>query len=205
MLVDNDLKMREAHMGRYRTAEANTDLYTLMATPIAGAYEVQPALRTDCRGSFVKAFHAPTFAACGLETDFAESFYSISTQRVLRGLHFQRPPHDYAKLVYCPSGSVLDVMVDLRRSSPSYGTHLLTVLSGERANMRYLPRGVAHGFYVLSEQAITAYMVSAPHVPWADDGILWNSAGIPWPDADPILSSRDHHLLPFAELGEVFV
>jgi dTDP-4-dehydrorhamnose 3,5-epimerase len=129
-------------------------------TPLPGCYEIQPRVLSDARGSFVKTFHRDWFAECGLATEFAEVYYSMSDRRVLRGLHFQLPPHDCAKLVYCVAGQVMDVAVDLRVGSPTFGQFTHLELSAERANLVYLPTGLAHGFYTLSEQAVMVYHVT---------------------------------------------
>src|ERR1700739_3724115 len=96
----------------------------LLPTAIAGCYQIVPNVFRDERGAFVKVFHEELFREHGLRTDFAEEYYSVSRERVLRGLHFQTPPHDHAKLVYCLQGSVLDVALDLRLGSPDYGPPL---------------------------------------------------------------------------------
>jgi dTDP-4-dehydrorhamnose 3,5-epimerase len=171
---------------------------------IAGCFELRPRVMHDTRGRFVKVFHKPAFQALGLEADFSEEYYSVSQKGVLRGLHFQLPPHDHAKLVYCVAGTVLDVVVDLRTDSPTYGQHAAFELSAEAANMVYMPRGVAHGFYVLSESAVLVYKVSTVYAPDADAGIRWDSAGIQWPDEDPLVSLRDQGLPPLAQFTSPF-
>lgn len=161
------------------------------ATAIPGCRLLVPQIFRDERGTFVKTFHRQVFAELGLETDWREEYYSVSHKGVLRGLHFQLPPHDHAKLVYCTAGAVLDAVLDLRVGSPTFGTHILVELSAAKANMIYLPPGMAHGFYTLSDQATMMYKVSTVYAPAADAGILWSSAGIPWPDDRPTLSQRD--------------
>lgn len=160
-------------------------------TTIPGCFNIFPDVRRDERGSFVKTFHKELFVERELEHAFAEEYYSVSRQGVLRGLHFQLPPHQHAKLVYCIDGQVMDAVVDLRRGSPSYGQHAVFDLNAEAANVLYIPPGLAHGFYTLSEQATLIYKVTTVYAPESDAGILWNSAGIPWPDEKPLLSPRD--------------
>lgn len=143
------------------------------------------------RGRFVKVFHKQTFAEKGLETHFAEEYYSISHKNVIRGLHFQLPPMDHVKMVYCVQGEVLDVVLDLRVGSPTYGEHVLFELSAAKANSIYIPKGMAHGFCAVSELAILVYKVGTIYSPNHDAGVLWNSAGIAWPTKQPILSARD--------------
>ena len=152
---------------------------------------MQPKTFEDARGRFVKVFHEQAFAALGLETVFAEEYYSISHKNVVRGLHFQLPPFDHVKMVYCVQGEVLDAVVDLRVGSTTYGQYALFELGAARANSIYIPSGLAHGFCVLSEQAIMIYKVSTIYSPAHDAGVLWNSAGIPWPTSEVIVSGRD--------------
>lgn len=150
-----------------------------------------PAIRTDSRGKFVKTFHEDFFRQHGLAVDFREEYYTVSQRGVLRGLHFQLPPAAHAKLVYCAHGEVLDVVVDLRQGSPTYRKHYSVLLSTDKANQIYVPIGLAHGFFVVSETATVTYKVTSVYAPDLDSGILWNSAGITWPTGLPILSERD--------------
>jgi dTDP-4-dehydrorhamnose 3,5-epimerase len=173
-------------------------------TLIPGCYELQPNAFKDERGFFIKTFHRDVFEYNGLETNFVEEYYSFSHKGVLRGLHFQLPPMDHVKLVYCVYGRVLDVIVDLRVGSPTYGDFEIFELSDEQANMVYIPKGLAHGFYVLSESAIMMYKVSTVYSPEHDTGILWNSIGIPWPDEKPIISKRDSEFLAFKDFKSHF-
>lgn len=171
----------------------------IQPTTIPGCFQVSPKVFTDNRGSFVKTFHRELFEQQGLETDWREEYYSTSYKGVLRGLHFQLPPHDHTKLVYCAFGEVLDVVLDLRVGSPSYGTHVMFQLNAIDAHMVYIPKGCAHGFYTLSEQATMMYKVSSVYAPSSDAGLLWNSIGISWPDDTPIMSDRDKAFPIFAD------
>ena len=174
-------------------------------TPIPGCFEIPLPTCRDARGTFVKTFQSDRFAESHLATRFAEEYYTVSHRGVLRGLHFQVPPRDHDKIVYCLSGEVMDAIVDLRRGSPGYGRHHVFRLSGENPALVYIPRGVAHGFYVLSDQAIMAYKVTSAYSPEHDKGILWNSAGIPWPDRAPLLSERDMRFSPLGEFRTPFI
>lgn len=173
-------------------------------TPIPGCLVLHPPVFTDARGRFSKPYHRQQFAGLSLETDFAEQFYSLSHRGVLRGLHFQLPPHDHAKLVYCVSGSVLDAVVDLRLGSPTFGQHAVIELSAARGNAVYIPAGLAHGFLVVSESAALVYNVTTPHEPEADAGIHWRSAGIPWPEREPLTSDRDARLPALGDFDSPF-
>lgn len=166
-------------------------MFDFCETRILGCFDIRPRVFEDNRGHFIKVFHEEQFRSHGIEAKFAEEYYSVSRKGVLRGLHFQIPPMDYVKMVYCVAGTVLDAIVDLRVGSPTYGTFKLIELSAEKANLVFLPSGLAHGFLTLSDQAILIYKVSTAHSPEHDSGILWNSVGIPWPEPSPILSDRD--------------
>ncbi len=178
----------------------------IQITPIefSGCFLIQPRIFEDNRGTFVKTFHKEIFKASGLEINFAEEYYSFSHKGVLRGLHFQLPPHDHVKMVYCIQGRIMDVIVDLRKDSPTYGRYAIYELSSEKANGLYLAKGIAHGFYVLSEFAIVMYKVTSVYSSEHDTGILWNSVGIPWPDQNPIMSERDKRFESFADFKTPF-
>jgi dTDP-4-dehydrorhamnose 3,5-epimerase len=158
----------------------------------------------DPRGSFVKTFHRPWFVDHGMAADFVEEYFSVSKRGALRGLHFQTPPHDHTKLVYCVQGSIIDAVLDLRVGSPTYGQHALFSLTGEDGRVIYVPPGLAHGFYATSEQAIVVYNVTSVYDASADSGVLWSSAGIPWPTDTPILSVRDSGFPPLSEFSSPF-
>lgn len=173
-------------------------------TAIPGCYQLFPLVNTDNRGRFVKTFHKDVFAKHGLVTEFAEEYYSISHRGVLRGMHFQTPPHDHFKLVYCLKGRVLDAIIDLRVGSPTYQQFESFELSAEQGNMLYIAPGIAHGFYTLTDEAIMQYKVTTVYTPQHDEGIRWDSAGIAWPDAAPILSARDCGFPALAEFQSPF-
>jgi dTDP-4-dehydrorhamnose 3,5-epimerase len=166
-------------------------MFSIRETELSGFVELRPTTRIDRRGSFTKVFHRELFAENGWPTDFAEQYYTVSKRRTLRGFHFQLPPHDHAKLVYCVLGEILDVAVDLRTDSPTFQKHAMLNISAELANEVLLESGLAHGFYVLSEAAVVVYNVTTTYAPEYDTGIHWNSADVHWPDANPILSERD--------------
>ncbi|WP_017294112.1 dTDP-4-dehydrorhamnose 3,5-epimerase [Geminocystis herdmanii] len=168
-------------------------------------YQLQPKKFEDNRGSFVKTFHEEIFQDLGLDTNFAEEYYSFSYQNVVRGLHFQLPPHEHIKIVYCVQGAVKDVVVDLRVNSPTYGQFEIFDLSAEKANLIYIPSGLAHGFAVMSETAIMMYKVSTVYHPESDTGIRYDSLGIPWEIDKPIISQRDSSFIPFVEFQSPFI
>ncbi len=163
----------------------------LKRTNIPGCFEILPQIINDERGRFVKTFHRGLFQNLGLNADFPEEYYTVSKKGVLRGLHFQTPPSDHTKIVYCVEGEVFDAVVDLRVGSPTFGKYEVVKVSSAIGNIIYIPSGLAHGFYVVSENATLIYNVSTVYSPQHDSGILWNSVGIPWPDPAPIVSRRD--------------
>lgn len=160
-------------------------------TFILGCYQIFPEVKKDNRGNFVKTFHKGIFEKYGLVTEFAEEYYSVSHKGVLRGMHFQTPPHEHFKLVYCLAGTVLDAIVDLREGSPTYKKFATFELSAEQGNLLYIAPGIAHGFYALTDDAIMQYKVSTVYAPEHDGGIRWNSTGVDWPNSAPIISDRD--------------
>lgn len=179
-------------------------MFELKPSKLAGCFELQPKVFDDVRGRFVKVFHEQAFAAQGLETNFAEEYYSLSHRDVVRGLHFQLPPMDHVKMVYCVQGEVLDAVVDLRVGSPTYGQHALFELNATKANSIYIPKGMAHGFCARSNQAIMIYKVSTIYSPAHDAGVLWNSVGIQWPTNEAILSVRDNGFPSFDDFVSPF-
>ena len=162
---------------------------------IEGCFELQPTIFKDERGRLVKTFHEDSFLSLNLETNYKEEYYSISNRNVLRGLHFQLPPHDHVTCVTCISGKIFDVVVDLRINSPTFKSHFSIELDSVKGNMLYIPRGLAHGFYVISEYAIFLNRTSTVYEPSCDAGIKWNSCGIPWPSMNPILSEKDGQMV----------
>ena len=174
-------------------------MFELKHTGISGCFQIQPNILSDVRGRFIKIFHKNTFIKLGLNTDFVEEYYSNSHLGVLRGLHFQNPPVEHIKLVYCVQGEVFDVLLDLRVGSPTYGKTAKVTLNADLGNYLYIPKGLAHGFCVTSDKATLVYKVSTVYSPKHDSGILWNSVNIDWPTKSPLLSSRD---LSFPSLKE---
>jgi len=159
-----------------------------------GAFRLLPKASKDQRGLFVKTFEEETYRSLGLRTDFAEHFFSVSHRDVVRGLHFQVPPHEHFKLVTCAFGVVMDVTVDLRVGSPTYHEIEIVELSGTDGCMLYLPPGIAHGFLTKSEVSVVTYEVTSAHSPSHDMGIRWDSIPLDWGVERPIISERDRSL-----------
>jgi len=182
--------------------------FSFSDTAIEGVKLINLARITDERGWFLKTFHAPTFAAAGLETSFPESFSSLSKRNVIRGMHFQTPPHDHAKLVRCISGKVLDVVLDIRAQSETYGKYATFELDAANLQTVYMPRGIAHGFLTITDDAVLDYHTSSMHQPASDSGIRWDSFGLDWcqdsNNRTHTLSSRDRGFVSFADFVSPF-
>jgi dTDP-4-dehydrorhamnose 3,5-epimerase len=174
-------------------------------TIIKGCYEIQPKIFKDERGKLIKTYHSNTFESLGLTTQFEEEYYSVSAKGVLRGLHFQIPPEAHVKCVTCIKGKIFDVVVDLRKGSPSYGKHYSTILDEENGKMLYIPEGCAHGFYVIENQSIFLNRSSKAFSAAHDMGIHWDSCGINWPDSQPILSEKDQGMINLGDFDSPFV
>lgn len=173
----------------------------IIQTSIAGVVIIEPRLFKDDRGYFFESFSEREFNAQIREVKFVQDNESMSSYGVMRGLHFQRPPYTQSKLVRCVKGAVLDVAVDIRKGSPTYGQHVAVELTEENHRQFFVPRGFAHGFAVLSKTAIFQYKCDNFYHPEADGGIsiLDDSLGIDWriPTDHAILSEKDtkHPLL----------
>lgn len=181
---------------------------TLSVTPLplAGAVVVEPIVHRDERGSFVKTFHAAQLAEAGLRFELREEFFSVSHRGVLRGMHFQTPPFAHQKLVSCAAGRVLDVLVDLRRGSATYGAACSLELSAERPQTVWAPPGLAHGFLSLEDDSCITYKTDREYAPQHDAGIRWDSFEFAWPMAadELVISPRDREHPQLAELASPF-
>jgi dTDP-4-dehydrorhamnose 3,5-epimerase len=160
---------------------------------LRGVYRITPRIFSDHRGDFVKSFHEPTMRAHGLTIELREEFFSISHRGVLRGMHFQVPPSDHQKFVYCTNGTILDVLVDLRKGESTYGRSISLTLDGTSREIVWIPKGIAHGFVSLSDQSCVIYKTDREHVAQDDRGIHWDSFGFEWPlpKDQLIVSERD--------------
>jgi dTDP-4-dehydrorhamnose 3,5-epimerase len=176
-------------------------------TPIEGLVVVEPQVFGDSRGYFMETYNAQAFAEAGLTMAFVQDNQSLSQKGVLRGLHLQTK-YPQGKLVRVISGEVYDVGVDLRRGSPTYGKYAGAVLSGENKRMLYIPEGFAHGFLVLSDEAVFTYKCTELYHPEYDVGIIYNDPdiGIDWPldGREPLLSDKDKKLPTLKEAGYIF-
>ena len=167
----------------------------VIKTAIEGLVIIEPKVFNDSRGYFFESFSKREFEEKVRKINFVQDNESMSSYGVMRGLHFQRPPFTQSKLVRCVKGKVLDVAVDIRKGSPTYGQHVAVELSEENHRQFFVPHGFAHGFAVLSETAIFQYKCDNFYAPEADGGISIkdDSLGIDWqiPTANAILSEKD--------------
>ena len=173
---------------------------------IEGLITIHPSVFSDERGYFLESFNENDFNQFVFEIKFVQDNESRSMKNVLRGLHFQKPPHAQGKLVRVIKGSVLDVVVDLRKNSKTYGQHKKIILSEKEKNQFYVPPGFAHGFCSLEDDTIFSYKCTEYYHPEAESCILWNdeSLNIDWEVNDPILSKKDMNGISFNDFISPF-
>jgi len=171
---------------------------------IDGLFEILPIKFKDDRGVFVKEYHKDIYITEGLEFDLAEQYFSISQKNVIRGMHFQIPPYDHTKIVYCIYGAILDVLLDLRKTSPTYGKCTSVVLNSDLFNAVYIPKGFAHGFCSLIENSTMVYNVSTIYNPDSDCGLRFDSFGFKWPVESPIINTRDSSFIDLEDFVSPF-
>ena len=173
-------------------------------TKISDLIIIEPTVFGDARGYFLESYNQKKFEEVVGKTSFVQDNESKSSKGVLRGLHFQKPPFEQAKLVRCIDGEVLDVAVDIRKNSKTYGKHVSVLLSGENKRQLFVPRGFAHGFLVLSDSATFAYKVDNIYAPEYDSGIKYNDKdlNINWSltENEVQLSLKDKNLSFFKDL-----
>lgn len=177
-------------------------------TYIKGVFIIEPKVFGDERGYFLESWSQRDFNAAVREIDFVQDNESKSRYGVLRGLHYQKGEHSQSKLVRVVSGRVLDVAVDIRVGSPTFGKHVAVELSGENHRQFFIPKGFAHGFAVLSEEAVFQYKCDRLYAPQAEGAIAWDDPelGIDWkiPASDIILSEKDRHHPRLSEVTDLF-
>jgi len=170
------------------------------ATVIPDVKIITPDVFGDMRGYFMETHNQAAMKAAGIDVCFCQDNESCSGKGVLRGLHFQRPPYEQAKLVRVVRGAVWDVAVDLRKESPTFSHYVAVLLSGENKQQLFIPRGFAHGFLVLEDETIFSYKCDNFYAPHADAGIRWDDpqVNVAWPKQDvPFILSEKDRLLPF--------
>ena len=180
--------------------------FTFQPTRLEGVFTVQPKVFSDDRGFFMEVFKASDFKQIGIEKPMTQVNHSSSTRGVLRGLHYQIPPHAQAKLVRCIRGAIFDVAVNIQKNSPQFGQWFGAELSENNKGLLYIPEGFAHGFYTLTEKAEVMYLTTDEYAPTCDRGIVYNdpAIGIAWPEGEMILSDKDM-ASPVLNEAEVFV
>lgn len=173
---------------------------------IEGLLIIRPAVFEDDRGYFFEAFNAAKFKQAGLQTNFVQDNLSKSSKDVLRGLHFQNPPYAQGKLVSVLRGAVLDVAVDIRKNSPTYGQYYSIVLSEKNKTQFYIPPGFAHGFKTLEDNTIFSYKCTELYNKESEGSIKWDDQelGIDWEANNPIISEKDQIAPSFTELNSQF-
>jgi dTDP-4-dehydrorhamnose 3,5-epimerase len=176
-------------------------------TNIQGVYLIKPKIFKDDRGVFFESFNKEIFdIKVDSKINFVQDNQSLSSKGVLRGLHFQNPPHAQAKLVSVVKGSVIDVVVDLRKESKTYGNYILEELSEYNNHQLFVPKGMAHGFLTLEDNTIFSYKCSDFYHKESEDSILWNdpALNIKWPNSNPILSEKDENAKKFSSFVSPF-
>lgn len=176
----------------------------LVTTPFQGLFLVKTDIFCDGRGKFVKYFNASLFKENGLEYKFEEVYFSISRKNVLRGLHFQIPPADHAKIVYVSKGSVLDVALDIRRDSPTFGQCFSAILDENCGFCVFIPKGFAHGFLSLEKDSVFNSIQSSSYSAAYERGIRFDSFGFDWGCSCPVVSEKDSALPRFADFDTPF-
>jgi len=174
-----------------------------LETGLDGVVLVEPAVHGDERGFMVETYRRDAWSELGVGVDFVQHNHSRSSRGTLRGIHFQTDPGQ-AKLVRCARGAILDVAVDLRRGSPTFGQWEGHVLDDDRHRQLFVPIGFGHGFAVLSEVADVAYLLSSPYDPATESGIAWDDpdVGVEWRVEDPLLSERDREAPRLSEVAD---
>lgn len=178
-------------------------MVTRLPTKLDGVVLLEPTVHGDERGFMVETFARELWAEHGVDAEFVQQNHSRSAKGTLRGIHFQTEPGQ-AKLVRCARGAVLDVAVDLRRGSATYGQWEAHVLDDEKHRQLFIPVGFGHGFAVLSDIADFTYQLSSLYDPLTEAGIAWDDpdVGVDWQVQDPLLSERDKTAPTLAEIGE---
>jgi dTDP-4-dehydrorhamnose 3,5-epimerase len=173
-------------------------------TKIKGAYIIEPDVFEDVRGTFIKPFNKDIFIANGLVHNFEENFYSISKKDAIRGMHFQKAPCAMAKLIYASCGSILDVVLDLRKGSPTYGQHFSIEISGSNHLAVYLPIGCAHGFLSLEDNTCIVYLQEKVYSAENEGGVHVDSFGMDWGKVKVIISKKDSEFPPLKAFDSPF-
>lgn len=163
----------------------------LIKTNFEGLYIIQHKMLNDNRGIFIKTYSSNIFEKLNIDLAIKERYFSVSHKNVIRGMHFQTPPEDHIKLVTVITGSILDVILDIRRSSPTYGHYFSIKLDAEDGKTIYIPKGFAHGFKSLEDNSIVEYNQTTGYAPNNDSGLRFDTFDYNWDIKNPIISERD--------------
>jgi dTDP-4-dehydrorhamnose 3,5-epimerase len=177
----------------------------IIETKINGVYILEPEAFKDERGYLVKPFSKNIFTENNLTSNFEENYYSVSNKNVIRGMHFQMNEYDHAKVVYVTRGSILDVVLDLRKNSPTYGEYFTVELSSNNHKVVYMPKGCAHGFLSLEDNSCTVYLQEKARNTEFEGGIHFDSFGMDWNITNPIVSKRDQELQKLDDFDSPFI
>ena len=180
---------------------------TIQETSIKGLLIIKPRVFTDERGYFFESYNMKSFKDLGIDDPFLQDNQSLSQKGVLRGLHFQNPPFAQGKLVRVINGSVIDVAVDIRKNSPTYGKHEKIFLSGKNKTMFWIPPGFAHGFITLEDNTLFSYKCTALYDKSSEGSIIWNdeNLNIDWEYPNPLVSCKDQEATKFEQLDSQFI
>lgn len=174
-------------------------------TYIPGLNILEPRVFEDTRGKFIKTFNEEFFIQQNLNINIKETYYSISHKDVIRGMHFQTPPFDHIKLVYVPNGKIIDVVLDIRKESPTFGKYFSIELSAENGKILIIPKGLAHGFKSLENNTNVTYMQTTGYAPNNDGGVKYDSFGFDWQCSVPKQSDRDQSFPSLSEFDSPFI
>jgi dTDP-4-dehydrorhamnose 3,5-epimerase len=179
----------------------------IIETKLSGLLLIEPNVFEDSRGYFLESYNIETFKNVGIEVNFIQDNQSLSCKGTLRGLHFQNPPYAQVKLVRAVTGSIIDVAVDIRKGSKTYGQYYSVNLTNENKKMLYIPEGFAHGFLTLEDNTIVQYKCSNLYDKESEGGIIWNDPdiGIDWQlTIEPIISEKDKNNKNFKKVNSKF-
>ena len=174
-----------------------------ISTGFDGLFIIENKFFNDSRGSFVKLFNCEIFSEKKLNFEIREYYYTISKKNVIRGMHFQKPPYDHDKLVHVSNGSIIDVVVDLRQSSKTFGKYFEILIDSPDKSL-FIPKGFSHGFKALENNTLIQYFVSSEYNKIMDTGIHYNSFGYDWNIKNPIISERDLSFDTFIDIKHLF-
>ena len=180
-------------------------MFKIMDTQIQGLKIIEPRIFEDDRGKFIKTFNNDFFVENGLNIKIKETYYSISHKDVIRGMHFQTPPYEHIKLVYVPAGKIIDVVLDIRKNSPTFGGFFSCELSSDNGKVLIIPKGLAHGFKSLEDNTNVTYMQTSCYAPNNDCGIRYDSFGFDWECVSSKLSDRDKSFPTLKEFDSPFI